>query len=193
MNELIWSLLLLLVGLGLLVLEAFVPSGGMLGVFCALSIMASISVAFMGGWHIGLLMLVLTMAIVPLVLAVGIKWWPRTPIGRAVVLEPPGGDEDVLPDDEVYRKWKSLIGRRGVAKTKLLPSGAVLIDGETFDAFSEGMAIEPGQTVRVTAMRTNRIVVRLEDGPLTGFPPGADVLSRPAGALGLEPLDDRPA
>lgn len=193
MNELIWSLLLLLLGLGLLVLEAFVPSGGVLGVLCVLSIAASISVAFMGGWHIGLLMLVLTMAIVPLVLAIGIKWWPRTPIGRAVVLEPPNGDEDVLPDDEVYRKWKSLIGRRGVAKTKLLPSGAVIIDGETFDAFSEGMAIEPGQTVRVTAMRTNRIVVRLEEGPLTKAAPGADVLSQPAATLGLGPLDDRPA
>ena len=110
-----------------------------------------------------------------------------------MVLEPPGGDEDVLPDDEVYRKWKSLIGRRGVAKTKLLPSGAVIIDGETFDAFSEGMAIEPGQPVRVIAVRTNRIVVRLEEGSPVDFALGADLLSRPAAALGLGPMDDRSA
>ena len=190
MSELIWSLLLLLAGLGLLVLEAFVPSGGVIGVMCVLSIVASIIVAFMGGWQIGLLMLVLTMIIVPLVLAAGIKWWPRTPIGRLVVLEPPGGDQDVLPDDLVYQKLKTLIGRRGFAKTMMLPSGGVVIDGETFDAVGEGMAIEPGQPVRVVAVRTNRIVVRLEEGPPAVTGGGGDPLSQPATTLGLSSLDD---
>jgi membrane-bound ClpP family serine protease len=190
MKEFIWSVLLLLLGLGLLVLEAFVPSGGVIGVLCVLSIVASIVVAFMGGWQIGLLMLVLTMIIVPLILAAGIKWWPRTPIGRLIVLEPPAGDDAVLPDDWVYLKLKSLIGRRGVAKTKMLPSGIVVIDGESLDAVSEGMAIDPGQAVRVTAVRTNRIVVRLEEEVPGPTPTTGDVLSQPAATLGLNTLDD---
>lgn len=189
MNELIWALLLLLLGLGLLVLEAFVPSGGVLGFLSVLSIVAAIVVAFLGGWQTGLLMLVTTMVIVPVVIALGIKWWPHTPIGRLVVLEPPASEE-VLPEHEAYRRLQALIGRLGTAKTKMLPSGAVVIDGRTYDAVSEGMAIDPGQPIRVTAIRTNRIVVRLEELPGDGKPAGADLLAQPADTLGLGPLDD---
>jgi membrane-bound ClpP family serine protease len=192
MNELIWSLLLLLAGLGLLVLEAFVPSGGVIGVLSVLSIVASIVVAFMGGWHIGLIMLVTTMVVVPALMAAGVKWWPRTPIGRAIVLEPPASGDDVLPETERQRKLQSLVGRAGVAKTKMLPSGVVVIDGETYDAVGEGMAIEPGQGIRVTAVRTNRIVVRLEDLSLADAAGAADQLSQPADSLGLESLEEPP-
>ena len=189
MNELMWSAFLLVLGLALLVLEAFVPSGGVIGILCLLAFLGSLVVAFMGGWPIGALMLMVMMVIVPLVLALGLKWWPHSPIGRLVVLEPPAGDDEVLPDNAAYRKLKTLLGRHGVAKTKMLPSGAVLIDGETFDAVSEGMGIEPGQAIRVTAVRTNRIVVRLDDRPpIAGSP---DVLSQPAEALGLDSLSDR--
>lgn len=190
MNELLWSCLLLLLGLGLLILEAFIPSGGVIGILCVLAFVGSVVVAFMGGWQLGVIMLAVTLVLVPLVIALALKLWPRTPIGRLVMLEPPAGDDAVLPENPLYRKQKTLVGRRGVAKTKMLPSGAVVIDGETFDAVSEGLAIDPGQPVRVIAVRTNRIVVRLEE-PAALATGNADVLSQSAETLGLEPLDER--
>jgi hypothetical protein len=72
----------------------------------------------------------------------------------------------------------------------MLPSGIVVVDGESLDAVSEGMAIDPGQAVRVTAVRTNRIVVRLEEDLPGPAPAAGDVLSQPAATIGLNILDD---
>jgi membrane-bound serine protease (ClpP class) len=191
MDALVWSILLLLLGLALIALEIFVPSGGVLGVLAALALIASLVVAFTGGgWVTGTVMLLITMVIVPLVIGVAIHWWPRTPIGRMIVLEPPHSQEEVLPETAEYRALHALIGKRGVAKTKMLPSGAVIIDGRSYDALSEGMAIDPGQPIRVTAVRTTRIVVALDDGPPPPAAGTADVLTQPAQTLGLESLDE---
>ena len=192
-DALLWSILLLVLGLGLIALELFVPSGGVLGILAALAIIASIAVAFSGGWVTGVIMLVATMLILPLALAAAIHYWPRTPIGRMILLETPQSEEEVLPDRPEHRKLQDLIGKCGVAKTKMLPSGAVVIDGRVYDAIGEGMAIDPGQPVRVTAVRTNRIVVVLDDSPRTLLSETADVLAQPARNLGLESLDlDKP-
>ena len=47
-----------------------------------------------------------------------------------------------------------------IARGTMLPSGLVVIEGKTYDAVSEGMAIEAGQTVLVVAVSTQRLVVR---------------------------------
>lgn len=192
-DALLWSILLLALGLGLIALELFVPSGGVLGILAALAIIASIAVAFSGGWVTGVIMLVATMLILPVALAAAIHYWPRTPIGRAILLETPQSEEEVLPDKPAHRKLKDLIGKRGTAKTKMLPSGAVVIDGRVYDAIGEGMAIDPGQPIRVTAVRTNRIVVVLDDSPRAFASESADVLAQPAHNLGLESLDQPPS
>jgi membrane-bound serine protease (ClpP class) len=82
-----------------------------------------------------------------------------------------------------------MIGKRGSAKTKMLPSGVVVIEGRTYDAVSEGMPIEAGQPIQVVAVRTNRIVVRSADSEQ---PPGedSDVLSRPIDTVGPDPFED---
>jgi len=179
-DALLWSILLLVLGLGLIALELFVPSGGVLGILAALAIIASIAVAFSGGWVTGVIMLVATMLILPLALAAAIHYWPRTPIGRMILLETPQSEEEVLPDRPEHRKLQDLIGKCGVAKTKMLPSGAVVIEGRVYDAIGEGMAIDPGQPVRVTAVRTNRIVVVLDDNPRELLSETADMLAQPA-------------
>ena len=195
MDALFWSIVLLLAGIGFIGLEIFVPSGGVLGILAALAVIASIVVAFAGpggGVGVGLTMLTTTAVVIPLVIAAVIRWWPYTPIGRMIVLHRPESEEDVLPHTEEYERLKSLIGRRGVARTKMYPSGAVLIDGEPYDAVSEGMAIEPGQPIRVIAMHTNRIVVTPDsaEGPPPSDEP--DMLAQPADSLGIESLEDPP-
>ena len=61
--------------------------------------------------------------------------------------------EDVLPDDPEKERLKGLIGRTGRAKSKMLLSGVITIDGRTVDAVSESMPVEVGQTVRVVQVR----------------------------------------
>jgi membrane-bound serine protease (ClpP class) len=188
MDALLWSLLLLVVGLAFIVLEVFIPSGGVLSVLAAVALIGSLVMAFSGGMVPGVIMLVTMMVVLPLVIAGVIRWWPHTPIGRLIVLETPENDQ-VLPNTPEYRDLKLLVGRRGTAKTKMLPSGAVVIDGNTYDALADGIAIDPGQPIRVTAVRTNRLIVITDDRIPDRSADLDDPLAQPAEPLGFDSLD----
>ena len=166
MDPLAWSALLLLLGLLLLPLEVYVPSGGILGILSVAALLAGILLAFYhSGPETGLLFLAFTAVAVPTALALAFRWWPKTPMGRRLLPDLPSSEE-VLPDSPQRRTLRQLVGKYGIAKSVMLPSGAVEIDGQTFDALSEGMPIEAGQRVRVIEVRGNRVVVRpIEDRP----------------------------
>ena len=184
-----WAILLLLVGLALVVLEVFIPSGGILGFLAACSIIAAVAVGFMDGrpW-VGFAILITAVFGIPIAVVLALHWWPRTPLGRRMLLGAPT-DGEVLPDSARRRKLKALIDQVGVAKSKMLPSGAVTIDGRTIDAVSEGMPIDAGQRVRVIDVHGNRVVVRpVDDEPSSSA--DADPLSRPIDAVGLDPFED---
>ena len=87
---------------------------------------------------------------------------------------------------------RQLVGRVGTAKSKMLPSGSISIDGRLFDAVSQGQAIDTGQAVVVVEVRGNRVIVRPADGTEAqqrdDYP--RDVLSTPAEELGLDSLED---
>jgi membrane-bound ClpP family serine protease len=195
MDPLAWSICLLIAAIALIVIELFVPSGGLLGFLSAVAVLASLIVAFTAGPRTGLLMLVVTIVVVPAVLASAVRWWPHTPIGRLILVTRPEHPDDVLPDTEEYRGLKSLIGKVGKSKSKMLPSGSIVLEGRTYDAVSEGMAIDAGVAVKVVAVKTNRIVVRATDQAMTSTPLSssnevADVLSQPIDSLGIEGFDE---
>jgi membrane-bound ClpP family serine protease len=187
MDPLAWSALLLVLGLTLVMVEVFIPSGGILGFLSIASLLASIALAFYHrGPLVGFVFLTVAAVLVPTALALAFRWWPHTPMGRRLLLDVPTSEE-VLPDSPQRRSLRQLVGKVGVAKNMMLPSGAVVIDGQTIDALSEGMPIEAGQRVRVIEVRGNRVVVRpADDLP----PPSDDVLSQPIESLGLDSLED---
>lgn len=186
-DPLVWSILLMLVGCIVLILEVFIPSGGILAVISAAAFVGSVLIAFQRGPVTGFTFVLSTVVVVPLVLALAFHYWPKTKIGKAFLGELPR-DEDVLPEVP----HRALVGRVGVARSKMLPSGAVEVDGQMVDAITQGTAIEPGQYVVVTEVRANRVVVRPakpNERPGTPVNP-ADVLSRPIEELGIESLED---
>ena len=187
LDPLAWSILLMLVGCVVLVLEVFIPSGGILAVLSAAAFIGSIIIAFQRGPVTGFTFVMTTVVAVPLVLSLAFKYWPKTRIGKAFLGELPT-DEEVLPDDP----RRGLLGRVGVARSKMLPSGAVEIDGQMVDAMTHGQAIEPGQFVVVMEVRANRVVVRpAKENERPGRPiSAADLLNRPIEELGIESLDD---
>ena len=157
--EIAWAILLLLVGCVLVVLEVFIPSGGIISILAAVSFIASIFIAFQEspttGPTTGLIFTATTVFAVPTLIALAFKYWPKTPMGKAFLGELPN-EEEVLPEDP----RRALLGRVGVARSKMLPSGAVEIDGQMIDAVTQGQAIEPGTYVVVCEVRANRVVVR---------------------------------
>ncbi len=172
-------------------LEIFIPSSGILSVLAAVAIVASIVVAFSEGMMAGALMLLGATVLVPVVVGAAVKWWPHTPIGKLILIKRPESEEEVLPDTEEYHLRDRMIGKVGVAKTELLPSGDVRIEGRVYDAVSNGMVIDKGQPVKVVDVNTQRIVVR----PLTSAEASQqetvdDVLSTPIDSLGIDPFED---
>ncbi len=186
-----WAILLLVVGLGLAALELFVPSGGILGFLSACSVLGSVVLGFRHSPSTGFLILTVAIFGLPVVLMVALHYWPRTPIGRRVLLMAPTSQE-VLPDDPRKTSLKSLVGQVGRAKSKMLPAGVVAVDGRSIDAISEGMPIDPGQAVRVVQVRANRVVVRpIEDESAVADP--GDPLSQPVESVIPDPFDETTA
>jgi membrane-bound serine protease (ClpP class) len=189
MEPWIWAIILLALGLSLSVLEIFVPSGGIIGFLAAAAVVGAVVVAFLrGGSVTGMAILSSAMVGIPVVVMLALQFWPKTAIGRRMLLHSPEGDE-ILPVDPRNVYLKSLIGRVGVAKSKMLPSGAVGIDGRTIDAVSEGFPIAIGQKVRVIEVRGNRVVVRtIEDE--TPDSNTADPLARPIDTVVPDPFGE---
>lgn len=187
LDPLVWSILLMVVGCVMLAMEVFVPSGGVLGAMSGAAFVASILIAFQEGARTGFIFVSTAVVAVPAVLVLAFKYWPKTPFGKAFIGELPTEDE-VLPDNT----RRELVGRVGVARSKMLPSGAVEIEGQIVDAVSKGQAIEPGTYVTVIEVRANRVVVRAakeDERPGQQVPP-EDLLNRPIEELGIESFDD---
>jgi membrane-bound ClpP family serine protease len=186
LDPLAWSILLMLVGCALLVLEVFIPSGGVLSILSAAAFIGSILIAFQRGTATGFVFVISTIIAVPAALGLAFKYWPKTPIGKAFLGELPT-EEQVAPEDP----RRALLGRVGVARSKMLPSGAVEVDGQMLDAVTQGQAIDPGQYVVVLEVRANRVVVRpAKEGERPSHTKPEDLLSRPIEELGFDSLDD---
>jgi membrane-bound ClpP family serine protease len=160
MEPWVWAILLLVLGTGLAVLEVFFPSAGILGFLSASAVVAAVAVGFNHSPLAGALTLLAAAIGLPITVILAFQYWPKTAMGRRVLLGAPKS-EDVLPD-EPNKDWlQGLIGHRGRAKSKLLLSGVITIDGRTVDAVSESMPVEVGQTVQVVQVRGHSLVVRL--------------------------------
>jgi membrane-bound ClpP family serine protease len=188
-----WSAILLLIGLGLVMAEIFLPSGGLIGFLSFSSIATAIVLAFVNsGPVVGVIFLMVSCVAVPMALIAAFRFLPDTPMGRRLLPSIPSA-EDVLPDSDERRRLRQLVGRVGRAKSTMLPSGAVMVDGQMIDAVSEGMPIEPEQPVRVIEVRGAMVVVRPVDETAADEEhqeSAEDVLSRPIESLGLDPFDD---
>ena len=185
-----WAILLLTLGLGLAIMEIFFPSAGILGFLSAASILASIIVAFQHGSTTGFAILAVAVFGLPAVVVLAFRYWPRTAMGRRVMLLAPSS-EDVLPHDVQREYLRGLVGRVGRAKCKMLPGGAITIDGRTVDAITEGMPIEAGTPVRVIQVRANRVVVRPAEDEMPSAA-AEDPLQRPIESITPDPFDQPP-
>jgi membrane-bound ClpP family serine protease len=192
--DIAWAILLMVAGCALVVLEVFIPSGGLISILSGVAFIAAIVIASWQspttGPFTGLAFAAATVIVVPILIATAFKYWPKTPMGKAFLGEPLTGD-DVLPDDP----RRALLGRVGVTRSKLLPSGAVEVDGQVIDATTQGgQPIEPGAYVVIAEVRGNRVVVRpAAKDQRPGHQSAKDIkniLDRPIDELGIESLDD---
>lgn len=182
-----WAIILILVGCGLVVLEVFIPSGGLISFLAVLALLGSIFMAFRHDSATGFGFLIIAVVAVPTAVALAFKIWPHTPMGKAFLGEL-ASDDELVPDD-----WRrELVGRVGVAQTRMMPSGAVLVDGKRIDAISQGTAVQQGSAIVVVEVKGNRVVIRPadEEEARQAAVVSNDLLAKPIEELGLESLDD---
>ncbi len=69
---------------------------------------------------------------------------------------------DTMSRQEGYTSsfYKSMVGRRGVTRTVLRPSGRIEIEGEIYDAYTRGDYIDPGVEVEVISEEGTSLKVR---------------------------------
>src|SRR5690606_37313732 len=126
---------------------------------------------------------------VPVAIAAAFRFLPDTPVGRRLLASIPTAEE-VMPDSEERRRLRQMVGKVGRAKSKMLPSGAVEIEGHVVDAVSQGIPIEIGQSVRVIEVRGNLVVVLPVDEMQPAERSQDDVLSQTIESLGIDPFDE---
>jgi membrane-bound ClpP family serine protease len=159
-----------------MVLEVFLPSGGVLGFLSVLAIAAAVVMAFMEqGAAVGVGVLAAAFLAVPAVLALAFRWFPETPLGRRVLPPPPGAD-DVLPAADHRRRLRSLVGRSGRVTRELVPWGEAMIDGLPCEAVSEGGPVAEGVEIEAIRVEGRGLVVR----PRAGLPPAVAPKQAPA-------------
>jgi membrane-bound ClpP family serine protease len=187
----VWAVMLLVLGVGLAVLEVFFPSAGILAFLSAASVFAAIIMGFRQGPAVGLAMLGVSVVGIPAIVILAFRYWPKTAMGKRVLLSAPTAD-DVLPDDPDRRRLKGMVGKIGRAKCRMLPGGVVAIEGHNVEAVSEGMVVEVGQAVRVIKVQANRVVVRLVDEE-SPSPTAENPLERPIDSIVTDPFQEPPA
>ena len=165
MTPLVWAVALILIGAALIVLEMFVPSGGIIGILAAVAFVGAIVMGFQTNNATGGIILCVSLITACGMVMAMIKLWPYTPIGKKAM--PP----DIHVSDAITVNLQHLQGAQGLSKSTLMPNGEVDIDGTRYDAVSQGTLIPQGSIVRVTSVKGNRIQVEMVESA-TAEPPG---------------------
>jgi membrane-bound ClpP family serine protease len=147
------AILLFAVAAGLLVAEMLLPAHGTLGVLAALALLAGVAACYRVSHALALYVALGVALAAPVAGALWIKLWPKTPLGRRLILRPttPG---DGLPAYPVR------VGQAGVVATDLRPTGFCEFGGERVECRSERGILAAGQRVEVIAIVDGRPTVR---------------------------------
>jgi membrane-bound ClpP family serine protease len=158
MYPVLWTFLFL--GLAVIVAasEMFLPSGGVLAVLAIAFLITSIVFSFQANIVFGSLYTLFTCLLVPVFLWAALIIWPNTWIGRRILLAPEE-DPALIPDEE-QQILKQLIGKQGLAKSKMLLGGLIEIEDKRYSAVSDAEPIEPGEVIRVIRIEGTSIIVR---------------------------------
>jgi membrane-bound ClpP family serine protease len=158
-NALIWPTIFLCLGFLLLVCEVFIPSGGLIGVLALAFLGLCLWNAFGASTTVGLIYLFTIGLLLPFALGFAMYMWPKTPIGRRMILAPPE-PEETQPEDDGHRLDR-FVGQIGRTLTPLRPAGSVEFEGRRMDAVAEEGLVPTGTFVQAVGIRSGQLVVRV--------------------------------
>ena len=169
-----WEILVFIVGVILIAIEIFaVPGFGIPGILGVIFIVAGLTLSMTGnigfdftGIEITSLVksffIVIIAAFLSLLLSIYFsrKVLTTNTFGHIALDSTQESDEGFTSSNS---KYKSMIGKQGLAFSVLRPAGKVKIDDDIYDATAEAGYIEKGDKIKVTSYQTSQLfVVKIE-------------------------------
>lgn len=143
MDPLVIAILLLVAALALLVAEVILPSHGLISVMAAATLVASVVYAFLAGPWIGVGFLATMVVASPFVFMWMMEMWPRTPVGKRLVLNATSPNPEKLKGVPLHAKGRTV--------TELRPMGECDFGAHRCEVISEYGMIAAGREVVVVA------------------------------------------
>jgi len=154
MTAYVLPVVLQLLGLGVIVVEIFVPSFGLLAALAAGLLLYSLYLVFTTiSVNVGLVFVGVDIFVIPVVLVMAFNALGASSWSLHKTLSRKEGVASQSPD---LAAW---VGQTGVAVTNLRPSGTVMIGDNRLDAVTDGEYVDAGTPVTVTLVSGNRMVV----------------------------------
>ena len=150
------TILCLVIGLALIVIEMFLPGFGFVGLSGMLLLSGAVIFTWINyGAMVGSLMMIAVLILVVICLAVSLRSASKGKLSRSRVFM----KEGTTTGETVKAEIPLQVGGTGVAETLLRPAGIVLFGDRRVSVVSEGQFIDKGKTVRVRQVEGARIVV----------------------------------
>ncbi|MFI8685459.1 nodulation protein NfeD [Rossellomorea sp. NPDC077527] len=150
------TILLFVIGIILIVAEFFLP-GGIAGGLGLGAIVASIMLAGGDMMQMGISVLIALLIAVATVIIFAKVFGKKMKFFNKIILNDSTSTESGYVSNA---NRLDLIGKEGVTKTPLRPSGTVIVEDERIDAVTEGGFIKAGEKVKIVKVEGSRIVVR---------------------------------
>lgn len=154
----VWAVVLLGVAVVLFFVEIIVPSGGIIGVFSAVSLVMGIVMLFRINTVLGLVGAMVSLIAAPFLFFFALKLWPSTPIAQMLLLKDTRASTH--EGDHPADASTAIVGLEARALTDLRPVGTCLINGQRRECLAVGGVIRAGATVRVVSATGMEIKVR---------------------------------
>ncbi len=157
----VFAVLLFFASAALILAEVFVPSGGIISFFSLICLIGGVIIFFRHSTFAGVAGVIIALIMIPSVLIIAYRIFPKTKFGKTVTLTPPLRQQgDAIPDTE---ELKSLIGKIGVVLSPLRPVGMCDFSGRRIECVAETGYIEKGKEIRVIRVQGTQLTVRMNE------------------------------
>lgn len=148
-----------IIGIGLLVLEAFMPGFGLPGITGVILEVIALSLTwFEHGALVTLGMLLVVLSILAIAISMSLRSATKGKLSKSQLIH-----HESETNEAGYRSTDDLqvfLGREGQAVTVLRPTGIADFDGVRLSVSSEGDYVAAGTSVRIIKVEGSKIIVR---------------------------------
>jgi len=156
---LVFAVFLYFISAVLIIAEVFVPSGGLISICSLACLLGGLMIFFKHSSTAGWVGIIVALVMIPVVLVMAYKIFPKTRFGKSVTLTPPERQKgDAIPDTP---ELQELLGSTGEVLTPLRPVGMCDISGQRIECVAEGGYVDTGSKVEVIHVEGTQLTVRV--------------------------------